>query len=117
MITQRSSYTFLTLILAGLAGCAADDRAVTREKYATYPEHIRKAIDKGAVLKGMTQEQVLLSVGQTRCIDARSIGGKEFDSWTYHADQYSGKLSPVTRCPGDHAIIFEDGYVIEGETQ
>jgi hypothetical protein len=111
-------YTFPIVLLVGLAACAADSaKQVGREKYAAYPENIRKAIDKGAVLKGMTQEQVVLAVGRTGCTDTRTIGGKYYDSWTYHMDKYSGKLSDPGRCPADHAVIFEDGYVIEGETE
>ena len=117
MMRESLRVAFLVVFLGTLAACAGEDRSAARAKYATYPENIRKAIDSGDVVKGMNQEQVLLSVGETHCVDARTIGGKTFDSWTYHADKYTGKLSAVGRCPGDHAVIFEEGYVIEGETK
>jgi len=99
------------------------------QKYATYPDHIKQAIDRGAIVKGMTMEQVILSVGETNCVDDRSLGGKYMASWSYHTDPYTGKLSSLEasslrlprggrgRCPGDHMVLFEDGYVVEGQTE
>ena len=109
-------YAFAIVILA-TAACSADTPERTGAKYSTYPENVRKAIDNGVVLKGMTQEQVVLAVGQSHCVDARIVQGQHLDSWTYHADKYTGKLSVPGRCPGDHPVIFEDGYVIEGQTE
>ena len=118
MSRQLLRCAIVTLTLAGLGACADDStQRVSREKYSTYPENVKKAIDKGAILKGMTQEQVILAVGQTSCIDARIVQGTHLDSWGYHADQYTGKLSAPGRCPGDHPVIFEDGYVIEGQSE
>lgn len=119
MIRQLLGSGFMLVMLAGLAGCASDgpDRSQIRSKYPTYPENIRKAIDNGVVLKGMTQEQVILAIGDTPCIDSRVMGGTALDSWTYRADPYTGKLSRPGRCPGNHPVIFEGGYVIEGQTE
>ena len=115
---QRVGVAFLGILLGTLAACAGDDHSAARAKYSTYPENIRKAIDSGDVVRGMNQEQVLLSIGETHCVDSRIMSDKSYDSWTYHEDKYSGKLSPLGGCrPGEHAVIFENGYVIEGETK
>ena len=117
MMREGVAVGFLAILLGTLSACAGEDRSAARAKYSTYPENIRKAIDSGDIVKGMNQEQVLLSVGETHCVDSRTMSGKAYDSWTYHADKYTGKLSPIGRCPGDHPVIFENGYVIEGETK
>jgi len=111
-------YVFAALIVAGVVGCSEDSpQQRSRAKYATYPENIRKAIDNGDVLKGMTQEQVILAIGETQCVDSRTFGGVVFENWMYEANANTKKLSRPKRCGPGYQIMFEDGYVIDGQTQ
>jgi len=107
--------------LAYLAGCAAGEssrQALMREKYPSYPDHIKKAIDSGTLVKGMTQEQALLVLGQTPCVNYRTLKGKAYDSWGYQLDEQTGKLVVPTHCSlARQAVVFEDGRLTEWDAK
>ncbi len=109
------------VFLIGMTGCSAPEsqrQQLMREKYPSYPEDVRKAIDSGTLLKGMSQEQVLLALGPTPCTNSRTIKGKIYDSWAYKLDAASGKLTPPVRChEGRQAVVFENGRVIEWDAK
>ena len=111
----------LVLILICLGGCSAAEsqrQALMREKYPSYPEHIKQAIDSGTLVKGMTQEQVLLAIGRTPCVNSRSLKGKIYDSWAYKLDPATGKLIVPERChEGRQAVVFENGYLTEWDAK
>lgn len=107
----------LMVALACLAGCSAaisERDTLMKEKYAAYPDNIKKAIDGGTLVKGMTQEQVLLALGRTPCFDSRNIRGKVYDNWAYKLDKTTGKLVVPLKCFEAHnAVVFENGLLIE----
>jgi outer membrane protein assembly factor BamE len=113
--------SLLVLVLACLGGCSADEsqrQVLMRGKYPSYPEHIKQAIDSGTLVKGMTQEQVLLAIGRTPCVNSRTLKGKTYDSWAYQLDQQSGKLVVPSHCSlGRQAVVFENGYLTEWDAK
>src|SRR5512145_1960804 len=54
------------LILSG-SGCDMERRRLMKEEYPSYPERIRRAIDRNSVMRGMTEEQVYLALGSPVC--------------------------------------------------
>lgn len=114
-------YGLSLVALAFLAGCAAGEserQALMREKYPSYPDNIKKAIDSGTLVKGMTQEQVLLALGRTPCINSRTLKGKTYDSWAYQLDEQTGKLIVPTHCSmGRQAVVFENGRLTEWDAK
>jgi hypothetical protein len=80
----------------------ADDPQV---KIATYPQNIQDAIRKARLVKGMTREQVLMSVGYPVSSENHNLDDKTWRFWLFSFSEF--------RCKFD-----DKGYLIdvEGDT-
>lgn len=77
-------------LLAGwlvmLAACASSPMSridADRSKYDSYPIEVRQAILNGEAIKGMTPEQVEMSLGKPSQIITRSAKGGDDEVWIY----------------------------------
>ena len=73
---------------------------------------IRAAIDNHKILKGMTSEQVLLSLGICGCRDRSFEGDNLKEVWCYEPDEH-GQPSATIGCElCTQFIFFENGIVV-----
>jgi outer membrane protein assembly factor BamE (lipoprotein component of BamABCDE complex) len=83
----------------------ADD---PKPRIATYPKAVRRAIEKAKVERGMTREQVLISLGYPATNRTPSLQGKE---WTYW---YNPKAQPWYNSWATYRVVFDDaGKVLD----
>ena len=76
-----------------------------KERYPTYPSPIQHAIDRQAVMRGMTPEQVWLSLGEPMCKKTTEETGTSTEVWLY---------PPAGRVPcldAETRVYFENGVV------
>lgn len=59
-----------------------------KTKIKTYPQRIQKAISAGKVCKGMTREQVIISLGYPRTDATQSLSKIEWKYWTANWEEY-----------------------------
>lgn len=78
------------LLLAGwsmvLAACSSSPMSridADRARYDSYPIEVRQAILNGEAIKGMTPEQVEMSLGKPSQVITRSAKGGEDEVWVY----------------------------------
>lgn len=78
------------LLLAGwsmaLAACSSSPMSridADRAKYDSYPIEVRQAILNGEAVKGMTPEQVEMSLGKPSQVITRSAKGGDDEVWIY----------------------------------
>lgn len=78
------------LLLAGwsmaLAACSSSPMSridAERGKYDSYPIEVRQAILNGEAIKGMTAEQVEMSLGKPSQVITRSAKGGDDEVWVY----------------------------------
>lgn len=72
--------------LMALAACATSPMSridADRVKYDSYPIEVRQAILNGEAIKGMTPEQVEMSLGKPTQIITRSAKGGDDEVWVY----------------------------------
>lgn len=92
------------LILSGL-GCDAERQRLMKEQYPFYPERIRRAIQLGTVMRGMTEEQVYVSLGAPACKRDIQRQGTPIRVWLYPP---IGRDACMT---ADFRVYFEEGQV------
>jgi hypothetical protein len=92
----------LDLVTFAMRYVVADDPNV---KIATYPHNIQDAIRKARLVKGMTREQVLMSVGYPVSSENHNLDDKTWRFWLFSFSEF--------RCKFD-----DKGYLIdvEGDT-
>lgn len=88
-----------------LAGCASERDRLMKDQYPTYPATIQHAIDRGAVMRGMTQEQVWLSLGEPMCKKSTEVDGTATEIWLYPPAGRNPCLDAETR------VFFQGGLV------
>jgi outer membrane protein assembly factor BamE len=81
-----------------------------RERYSSYPENIKRAIDNGYLLRGMNQDQVYLVHGQPICKKQIEYKGSPMEVWLYPP----GGRDPCTTA--EFRVYFENGAVTTWET-
>lgn len=100
--------SMIVLTLCFLAGCSWDKERerLMKEQYPSYPELVKRAIDGGNVMRGMTHDQVYLALGPAYCKKPTQYQGKKVETWMYPPDE---------GMPCTHArnkVYFENGEVI-----
>lgn len=100
----RIPYSLLILV-ALLAGCDAERQRLMRDEYPSYPERVRRAIDRESILRGMTEEQVYLSLGSPVCKKEIQYEGRPVQVWLYPP---IGRDACIT---ADFRVYFENGGV------
>jgi outer membrane protein assembly factor BamE len=88
-----------------LAGCASERDRLMKERYPTYPATIQHAIDRRALMRGMTHEQVWLSLGEPMCKKTIQQNDKPVELWLYPPAGRNPCLDAETK------VFFEDGVV------
>jgi outer membrane protein assembly factor BamE len=91
-----------------LAGCAFDPERtrLMNERYPSYPEEIKRAIDHGYLIYGMTADQAYLALGPPHCKAAERHDNKTVETWMYPPDEGF----PCTRA--SNKVFFDKGSVI-----
>lgn len=75
------------------------------DHYPSYPEGVRWAIDKGNILRGMTEDQVFLALGSPVCMKDVVDEGRTVKVWLYPP---IGRDACVTSA---FRVYFEQGAV------
>ncbi|MFM8551842.1 MAG: hypothetical protein ACKOCD_05935 [Nitrospiraceae bacterium] len=99
----------LTLFL--LQGCATDRDRLMRDKYPSYPDSIKRAIDQEYLLVGMDQEQVYLTLGPAMCKKQVQRKDKQVEVWLYPP---GGREPCLT---AKHRVYFDQGRVTDWEVK
>jgi outer membrane protein assembly factor BamE len=74
-------------------------------RYPSYPPAIQHVIDRHSVMRGMTQEQVYLSLGKPMCKKTVQDGGTLTEVWLYPPAGRTPCLDAETR------VFFQEGVV------
>ncbi|MBI4959929.1 MAG: hypothetical protein HY915_10580 [Desulfovibrio sp.] len=101
----------ISLALFVLLGCATDRDRLMRDKYPSYPEPIKRAIDESYLVTGMDQEQVYLTLGPAMCKKQVQRKGKQVEVWLYPP---GGREPCLT---AKHRVYFEQGRLTEWEVK
>ncbi|MEW6543819.1 MAG: hypothetical protein AB1411_09435 [Nitrospirota bacterium] len=97
------------LALSLIGGCESARDRLLRDQYPSYPDPIRRAIDNGYLLKGMTPDQVYLVEGEPICKRQFDFKGKQVEVWLYPP----GGRDPCKT--SEFRVFFEDGVVASWE--
>lgn len=103
--SAASHFLALLAALVLLAGCSAERSRLMKEQYPSYPEAIKRAIEQGYLLRGMTHEQVFLALGEPMCKKEIAAGGRKLEVWLYPP---SGREPCAT---GQYRVYFDKGVV------
>jgi len=95
---------FLLLALT-IAACDGQRQRLMTEHYSSYPESVRRSIDKGNILRGMTEDQVYLALGSPVCKKSVDDEGRSVTVWLYPP---IGRDACVTSA---FRVYFEQGAV------
>jgi outer membrane protein assembly factor BamE len=74
-------------------------------EYLSYPEHVRRVIAKESIMRGMTENQVYLSLGPPVCKKDIAFQGRPVQVWLYPP---IGRDACIT---ADFRVYFENGRV------
>ncbi|WHZ21504.1 MAG: hypothetical protein OJF47_000616 [Nitrospira sp.] len=102
-------YVFLArlfVLAAALPGCDWEHHRLMKEQYPSYPEGVRRAIDRGNVMRGMNQDQVYLALGSPVCKKEIEDQGRLLQVWLYPP---IGRDACIT---ADFRVYFEEGTVV-----
>lgn len=98
--------TGLFVLAAGLPGCDLEHHRLMKEQYPSYSEGIRRAIDRGNIMRGMNQDQVYLALGSPVCKKEIEDHGRLLQVWLYPP---IGRDACIT---ADFRVYFEEGVVV-----
>ena len=96
-------------MLAAVFGCDAERQRLLKTEYPSYPEHVRRVIAKESIMRGMTENQVYLSLGPPVCKKDIELEGRPARVWLYPP---IGRDACVT---ADFRVYFENGVVTTWE--
>ncbi|BFU93381.1 MAG: conserved protein of unknown function [Nitrospira sp.] len=88
-----------------LAGCESERGRLMTEKYPTYPDHIKRAIDRGYAMRGMDHDQIYLTFGEPMCKKTIEHKGRPVEVWLYPPGGRDPCLTAEFR------VYFENGMV------
>lgn len=92
------------LLTVACAGSAEHDRLM-REKYPTYPELVKRAIDRGYPMRDMDQDQIYLALGEPVCKRIIDFEGRKIEVWLFPPAGRDPCTTPEFR------VYFEEGVV------
>jgi len=78
-------------------------------RYPSYAPDVRRAIDRGYVVRGMDAEQTFLALGEPICRKRIEYEGRPVDVWVYPP----GGRDPCNT--GELRIYFEQGLVTRSD--
>jgi len=88
-----------------LAGCESERSKLMTEKYPTYPDHIKRAIDHGYLVRGMDYDQIYLMFGVPICKKTIQYKQRPVEVWLYPP---GGRDPCIT---AEFRVYFEGGAV------
>ena len=95
----------LFLFAMVLPACDGQRQRLMTEQYPAYPDGVRWAIDRGTVLRGMSEDQVYLALGSPVCRKTVEDEGRPVTVWLYPP---IGRDACVT---SSFRVYFEQGAV------
>ncbi len=95
----------LLLLAVVLPGCNTERHRLMTDHYPTYPDGVRWAIDKGNILRGMTEDQVYLALGSPVCKKDVENQGQLVTVWLYPPIGRNACITSAFR------VYFEAGAV------
>ena len=96
----------LVLGLLAAAACTSPEHdRLMREKYPTYPEIMKHAIDRGYPMRDMDHDQVPLALGEPVCKKTIQFKGRPVEVWLFPPPGRDPCVSP------DFRVYFENGVV------
>ncbi len=105
-MTTRSYLVGIAALLLLTQACDSERHRLMRDEYPSYPTDIRYAIDHGHVFRGMTRNQVYLSLGNPVCRKEDYRGDTQVEVWLY---------PPMGRDPcvtANFRVYFEGNSVV-----
>lgn len=103
---NRNGLTILACGLLFLAACMdKEHERLMREKYPSYPELVKRAIDRGYPMRDMDHDQLRLALGEPVCKKTIVYEGRPVEVWLYPP---AGRDPCVTP---DFRVYFENGVV------
>ena len=97
--------TSCVLVASVFSGCDSERSRLLKEEYPSYPESVRRTIDRGTIIRGMNQDQVFLALGAPVCKTEIQDQGRPVQVWLYPP---IGRNACVT---ADFRVYFEAGVV------
>ena len=101
----RSLGWCLLVLTISMSACDGQRQRLMTEQYPSYPESVRWAIDRGNILRGMTEDQVYLALGSPVCKKDVADEGRTVTVWLYPP---IGRNACVTSA---FRVYFEQGAV------
>lgn len=95
----------LFIVVAVLSGCDTERHRLMTDQYPSYPDGVRRTIDRGTIMRGMTKDQVYLALGSPVCKTEIRDQGRVVQVWLYPP---IGRDACIT---ADFRVYFEDGAV------
>jgi hypothetical protein len=93
------------------ASCDTERQQLMRDQFPTYPETVKRAIEHGYLLHGMTHEQVYLTLGPAICKTDGQYEGRPVEVWLYPP----GGREPCRTA--QHRVYFDNGLVSSWESR
>ena len=104
-MNRRLWTLLLCVILQSACAGSAEHNRLMHEKYPTYPESIKRAIDRGYPMREMDHDQLFLALGEPVCKKTISFDGRPVEVWLFPPAGRDPCVSP------DFRVYFEHGLV------
>lgn len=109
----RPAVAFACFLMVSLflTGCETEHDRLMAKKFSSYPTSVKHAIERGYVLYGMTQEQVLLARGEPVCKRTIDHDGRPVEVWLFPPG------GPNPCITASYRVYFENGVVSGWKSQ
>lgn len=88
-----------------MIACTTEYDRLMREKYPSYPEGVKRAIDRGYPMRDMDHDQVFLALGEPVCKKTVDFEGRPVEIWLFPPGGRDPCVTP------DFRVYFEHGVV------